>query len=108
MVADRGYAAEQILQSAPEEARIFGNRQLLANGGFAGTVNIARPGPGVGIRASSQARVEVELQMIVGVDQSGQDKMTGPIHAPRGFGRLAQRVVLAVPASEIWLDGSAR
>src|SRR5258708_2919615 len=64
VVAYRGYAAEQVLQAAPEEARILGNRQLLANGGFAGMVDVASPSSGVGIKAASQARVEVELQMI--------------------------------------------
>src|SRR5258707_8714089 len=37
VMADGGHAAEQVLQSAPEQARILWNSELFPHGGFFGT-----------------------------------------------------------------------
>src|SRR5581483_7092052 len=73
VVADRSDPARQIPQAAPPQAQRFGNLQMLAQRRFAGTINIARPLGGVRVNPAAQAREKREFQMVVRVDQPGQD-----------------------------------
>ena len=78
-MADRGHAAQQVFERAPPEPYRFGHAQLLTDRTAAGMVDVARPGGGIRVGAPAQLREEVELQVVVGVDQTRHDKMAGEI-----------------------------
>src|ERR1019366_895641 len=86
MMADRGHTAQQVLERAPPEPYRLGHAQLLADRTAVGMVDVAGPGGGIRVDAAAQLRKEVELQVVVGVDQTGHDKMAGQIEIGGGHG----------------------
>jgi len=61
VMANGGYAAQQILEASPKEPNGLGYAEVAAYGITIRRVDIVRPGLGVGVRAVSKPRVQIEL-----------------------------------------------
>ena len=91
-MANRGNAAQQILERAPPEPHRFGYAQMLANGTAIGMVDVARPFTRIRIGATAQLGEEVEFQMVVRVDQAGKHDMAGEIEGGHVFIQRVNRI----------------
>src|SRR5690348_16725763 len=52
---------------------------MLLDGVAARVINVARPGGGVRIRTAAEPREEIELEMVVGVDQTGKKQVSAQV-----------------------------
>jgi hypothetical protein len=69
-------AAQEIPDSSPRHAVRLRDEEMLANRRPFRMMDGRSPGRGVRIRSLAKAREETELEVVVGIDQSGQDEMT--------------------------------
>src|SRR5262249_28789901 len=77
---DGGYAGQQILDTAPKQADAFRDSEVVANGRVVGTVNVESPIGRVGVWAAAEAGEEIELQVVVGVDETREDNEAVEVH----------------------------
>src|SRR5208283_4615305 len=80
MMAHRGHAAPQILESAAKQTVLKRYVESGANRLLEAGVYIPRPVPGRTIWSFAEPRETVELQMVVGIDQAGEDQIAAAIH----------------------------
>lgn len=89
VMANRRDTARQISQAAPQQAQPLGNLQMLADRRLVRMIDVPRPLRCVRILTPAQTRKQRELEMIVRVDQSGQnlqpvkiqlDSLDGTLH----------------------------
>ena len=78
-MADRGHAADEILQRAPPQPDGLGHAKVLADGAALGMVDVAGPFGGVSVGTATERRKEIELQVVMRVNQSGQQFETRQI-----------------------------
>src|SRR6266852_7299692 len=69
VVANGGDAAEQVLQTAPEQPQFLWYTEMVANWREIRMIDIAGPLCRIGIGAAAEARKQVELQMVMRIDQ---------------------------------------
>src|SRR5580700_8210788 len=74
-MTDGSDSAEKILQAAPKQSRALRYAEVLRNWRFFGPIDVTSPGAGVRIRTAAEPWIQIELQVIVRVDQAGQDKV---------------------------------
>src|SRR5260370_10296954 len=79
VVANGGDAAEQVLQPAPEQPQFLWYTKMVANWREIRMINIAGPLCRIGIGAASEARKQVELQMVMRIDQPRQNHVTAEV-----------------------------
>jgi len=73
VMAYRGDAAHQIAQASPDQAQMLGDQQVLSNRITLRMIDIARPFGRIRVRTGAQTREQGEVEMVVRVDQAGQD-----------------------------------
>ena len=83
MMTDRGHAAQQVLDPAPKKTERLGHLQMLSNG----IAVRARKYPRahalrIGVGSATEARIQIELQVIVSIDQAGQSDVAARIDPP--------------------------
>ena len=84
VMTDGGDAAEEIADSAPPEAHIFGNLTMLADGRDLGMMNVLGPLDKAAVSALAEAGEQRKFQMIVGVDKAREQQETGQIDTVLG------------------------
>src|SRR5262249_54854468 len=85
-----GDPCRQVLDTAPEQPDGFWDPQLLAHRRIVRAVDIGRPLRGAGIRASPEARKQIEFQVLMRVDQSRQNEEPRKVHAHTRIGLCAE------------------
>src|SRR6516165_12803553 len=83
MVTDRGCAAEKIADAAPPEASFARNLTVFGDGGAAGLVDVFGPFEEVLIAAATEPREKREFEMVVSVDEAGENEES--VEIKRGF-----------------------
>lgn len=80
VVANGGHPANQVLHAAPPEAHALGNCQVLAKRRTIRMINVPRPRPEIGVRPMAEPWKEIEFQMVVSIDKSGENQVPRQIN----------------------------
>ena len=83
VVTDGGCAAEKIADAAPPEASFARNLTVFGDGGAAGLVDVFGPFEEVLIAAATEPREKREFEMVVSVDEAGENEES--VEIKRGF-----------------------
>jgi hypothetical protein len=68
VMRNRRDAAEQILDTAPDQPDLFRKQEMFLSRRLIGAMNVGGPILGIRVRPTAESGKKVELEMIVGVD----------------------------------------